>query len=823
MLRSSVSFVLLVLSLWQTFALECSDETSAAGGQPTLQARAAATVKPLPGQIVVDPQHPRWLMRHEGGHVFICGPGDPEDFLYVGKRNADGTRDGDQVARIEKLVEHGGNCIYIQLVRTHGGDARPDATQNPFVDSDSAKGLDEDILRQWDDWFARLDRHHILIYLFFYDDSARIWNTGDHVGPAERALFETIVKRYKHLQNLIWVIGEESEERYSTARVQALAQIIRAADDHGHLIGDHHQSGTTFKAWQERGALNHFAMQLSATDDEAHAGAIEALRKADGRYQIIYSESTAMRTDVDGMRSHAWAVAMGGVMPMLLRMDIASAPPEALQQCRHLQTFFEATDFWTLSPHDELKHGQTKYVLANPGRGYIAYGDQVETALGLKRLPASRYAVHWLDCRSGKTADATQTISAAGNATFGKPAGFGPECAAWIRPAQVLANPERGAAENWAVSASPHVTIVGQGGTDGVVSTGPDGQIHVVFGGKYRFGPAPTRLSPEEPITAAEPVNTVRMTIDAAGQPHVVFTAGVTDNARLSFYTARKSGRWLPLEKFADAADHPERTRAYVPDVAVDGQGHVLASYWVSRPTEKRQQYDNPSFYYRWRSPDGRWGDPWSLPAHWSSAPKVEFQPGRGFFLLWQFRGNQWRIAGPVAAGERFTAENSIATGSESLAGVSTIQNEGADFVRAARGKFVVAGNVREKFEGPVGVWAAIGDRGASPSAAYLGSFAGTKRGDESGVHPVAAIDAATGAAFVVVMNRADQRAYYAEHRGDAWGPYKPILPDQTSPQGTLRQGPSVADVPRPGVVALVRDGQQRWHLCQLGPAAATP
>jgi hypothetical protein len=374
-----------------------------------------------------------------------------------------------------------------------------------------------------------------------------------------------------------------------------------------------------------------------------------------------------------------------------------------------------------------------------------------------------------------------------------------------------------------AVAAIAPGTVIGQGGADGVIGTGPDGQIHVIFGGKYRFGKAPTRLSPEEPLTDTQSVHTMRMTIDAAGRPHVVFTAGVTDNAKRSYYTARIGDRWLPLEKFADAADHPERTRAYVADVAIDQDQNVLVSYWVSRPTEKRQDHDDPSFYYRWRSQNGRWSEPASLPAHWSSAPKVEFEPGRGFFLLWQFRGNQWRIAGPVAGGERFTHERSIATGSETLTGLSTVQNEGADFVRTTSGKFVVAGNVREKFEGPVGVWAAVGDQDTLPKAAYLGSFAGTKRGDESGLHPVAAIDAETGAAFVVVMNRADQRAYYSEHRGSAWSPYKPILPDATSPQGTLRQGPSVADVPGNGVLALVRDGQQRWHLCPLGAAPATP
>jgi hypothetical protein len=393
---------------------------------------AAGARVPLPGQIVIDVEHPRWLKRHGGKHVFICGPGDPEDFLYLGQRNPDGTRDGDQVQRISKLVEHGGNCIYMQVVRTHGGDARPDRTQNPFIDSDPSKGLDEDILNQWEEWFTLMDRHEILIYLFFYDDSARIWNTGDDVGPEERAFLETIVNKFEHHKNLIWVIGEESEERYSTARVQAMARVIQAADDHRHVIGDHHQSSTTFKAWQSGGAINHFAMQLSRTDEEAHRGAIEALESAAGRYQIIYSESTAMLTDTDGMRRHAWAVAMGGLMPMLLRMDIATTSAEALNQCRTLQKFFEATDFCTLSPHDELKHASTKYVLANPGHSYIAYADEGDGRLGIKGLPAGTYRVTWLDCRSGRTSSGDHSVAEPGDAVFNRPQNFGDECAAAI-------------------------------------------------------------------------------------------------------------------------------------------------------------------------------------------------------------------------------------------------------------------------------------------------------------------------------------------------------------------------------------------------------
>ena len=107
-----------------------------------------ARAKPLRGQVVIDPKYPAWLKREGGSHLFICVPGDPEDFLYRGRRNPDGTRAGDQMALIDKLVQYGGNCIYMQIVRSHGGDAGDDSTQNSFIDSDPKKGLGERILAQ---------------------------------------------------------------------------------------------------------------------------------------------------------------------------------------------------------------------------------------------------------------------------------------------------------------------------------------------------------------------------------------------------------------------------------------------------------------------------------------------------------------------------------------------------------------------------------------------------------------------------------------------------------------------------------------------------
>jgi hypothetical protein len=369
----------------------------------------------------------------------------------------------------------------------------------------------------------------------------------------------------------------------------------------------------------------------------------------------------------------------------------------------------------------------------------------------------------------------------------------------------------------------PRTVRIGQGGTDGFVATGADGTIHVVYGGKYRTGPAADRLGPEETMSDLTPVDGVRIAVDRAGTPHVVFTTGSTDQAKRSYYTAREGGRWRPAEKFADADELRDRTRAYVADVAVDDRGHALVSCWVSRPTEQRNALEDWCFYYRWRTPGGAWSELRSLPAHWSSAPKVEY--GRdGYYLLWQHRATDWRIAGPVPAGGTFAVEGSRPSGSAALG--QEVQNEGADFSLHPSGALIVAGNRREKFEGPVGVWATAGTPAALPPPVYLGSFPGTKRGNESGVHPVTAFDVATGHAFVAVLDAGTKRALFSVHRpGLGWARnYTPILPDFPGPQGTLRQGPSLADVPGPGILALVRDGGtggSNWYLRTLLPGEA--
>ncbi|MCB9782597.1 MAG: DUF4038 domain-containing protein [Candidatus Omnitrophica bacterium] len=402
---------------------------------------------PRLGQIIRDPNHLQWLMHKGGHHVFICGPGDPEGFLYLGQRKGDGTRDGNQIELIEKLIEHGGNCIYLQTLRGFdaNGDGKKDgggdgeADENPFIDGDPREGIDPRILNQWEEWFTRMDDAGILIYLFIHDDSVRKpWSyQPGAVDPDEKAYVETIVNRFKHHLNLIWVVGEEHDD---ADYVNDIAAIIAEADEFDHLIGNHHNSSIPFKTWREGGFLNHHAMQFTASTDEVHAVAIEARRLGEesGRngngFMTIYSESTGSQgNDVNDTRHYNWNIAMAGVMPMRLGMDIENTPTQALEQCRILQKFFERTDFYAMANHDELALAGSRFVLANPGRSYIVYSDDPNNPIGLKDPPSGLYDLLWVDCVSGTMTEQNEVLISGGNATWERPETIGKECAVWVR------------------------------------------------------------------------------------------------------------------------------------------------------------------------------------------------------------------------------------------------------------------------------------------------------------------------------------------------------------------------------------------------------
>ncbi len=354
---------------------------------------------------------------------FLCGPGDPEGFLYRGTLNADGTRAGDQMQLIEKLAPTGANCIYLIAVRSHGGDGN--ATENPFLDHDPAKGVNPKVLDQWEQWFATMDRAGIVAYLFLYDDDALVWDTGDPVGDEETEFIRAMVARFKHHKHLVWCVAEEYAEKLSAERVRRIAALIRAEDDNRHPIAVHKNHGLDFAEFADDPNIDEFAIQYNvAIAEELHAGVVQARREAKGRYSVNLSEAANWGTGAESRRK-CWACAMGGASVMVLGMDIASSASSDLKDSGRVVRFFQGVaDLPALEPHDELAYAGTQYVLAKPGESYVIYSSRAGEGVGLKNMKAGRYSFRWLDCVSGKTV-VQESVSVAGA-----------ECA-WARPEQI--------------------------------------------------------------------------------------------------------------------------------------------------------------------------------------------------------------------------------------------------------------------------------------------------------------------------------------------------------------------------------------------------
>jgi hypothetical protein len=414
---------------------------------------------PLPDQVIVDPEHPQWFKRQGGGHLFLCGPGDPEGFLYRGKRKPDGTRDGDQMRIINNLARHGGNTLYLIAVRTHGGDAwkdkrdnpavYPDDLHNPWLEQDPKKGLNEAILKQWDDWLTELDRHKIVVFFFIFDDAIDVakqfgWalDARGNLHPEEKAFVQSLVNRFEHHRNLVWCTMEEGQEIGADwqRHISKIAEAIREADEHRHPIASHQLGGNVFFHADDPN-IDQFAIQTRGdqvvTREAFHEWLVDAWRNAAGRYGLNMSEDMHHHQlcesgDRAGVRQRNWAAAMAGTYVMVFGIDGARTPAEWLQDCRRLQRFFESTDFYRMTNADELKLGETEFVLAAPGRSYIVYSKDAKTSLGLKRVPPGVYDLHWFDCITGQRVEQIGIRLSGGDQSWLKPQGLGGEVALYL-------------------------------------------------------------------------------------------------------------------------------------------------------------------------------------------------------------------------------------------------------------------------------------------------------------------------------------------------------------------------------------------------------
>jgi hypothetical protein len=430
---------LAVLSIGCGSRLAWADDTSPRASP------VAASRGPVSGGLIADPANPRRLMYFGGGPAFFSSVGEPEDFLYINNPGA----------VITEMHARGINLLYVNgfVDARYGGDGSSGA--NPFVGGNAVSGdIDPHVL---DLWLARLQSANaagIGVFFQLYDDLIDVlpgerlnWNlTGGNLHPQEQKYVNAVVAKLKPLKKLIWSPNEGANKTYPASYVPRWKKI---ASEIRRLDGFRHPIAIALVGEDDPNVTPNTGIQLYATDPNIDLYLVQHVRAASpadqynkmlaafnfaaGRYATMLGQNVPKPANgSDGRRKH-WATAMAGAYIIQGIWDVLAQPDQDLNTLGYIAKFFKAIPkLDAMVPHNELKAGNTKYVLAVPGSSYVAYSDAATSTLGVMGLTAGTYTLKWLDTIDGSTVLQSNVIVSTSSKTFARPAGIQAECAVYI-------------------------------------------------------------------------------------------------------------------------------------------------------------------------------------------------------------------------------------------------------------------------------------------------------------------------------------------------------------------------------------------------------
>jgi len=411
----------------------------------------------LPGQIIVAGANPGYLKYNGGGPAFLCGPDNPETFLFLGDLNPDGTRsNGQQQSIIDRLVKSGANAFHFQMFRMRRCNIKDEGDDQhcPFVDFDPSQPLNRAMLDQWDGWISQLEKAGVVIHLEFYNDATDVERMGwtlDENGdlhPDEKRFFAGIVERFKHHKNIIWGIEESVNKlpRARTPHFKKLSELIAQLDNYHHpivhsfvtpetsekdlspdnVMSDEYISDSHIKLVTWLHVLPH------GRDYEAqHRAYLKYSRIDSDRFIVMKNETERFPRTEPQSRIYQWSCAMTGMHTLEAGHDVVRRQ-NLLAADGNIARFMEQTDFYRMTSRDDLAAGSTKWVLARPGSSYIAYTYDYSGPMGIRNMTAGTYDLTWFDATDGNTVTQSGVSVRSGDVTWPKPASRGSEIALYI-------------------------------------------------------------------------------------------------------------------------------------------------------------------------------------------------------------------------------------------------------------------------------------------------------------------------------------------------------------------------------------------------------
>jgi hypothetical protein len=436
------------------------------GDQPRAAHRRFTAAGPLddpaalPGQIIVAGANPGYLKYNGGGPAFLCGPDNPEEFLFLGTPNADGTRSGGQQEELIDIMARAGvNAFHCQTFRMRQCNIKDEGDDQhcPFVDHDPSQPLNTRVLDQWDGWLTRLEAAGIVVHLELYNDATDVERMGwtldanGELHADERRYVEGIVNRFKHHRNVIWGVEESFNKlpRARTPHFRQLSALIARADDHHHPVvhsfvtpdtaeRDLHPDAVMSGDYRDDPRVDivtwlHIAPR--GNDYEAqHREYLKWAARDSDRFIAMRNETEYQRIDRTALRRHHWGCALAGMHALEAQLTAARADRrDRLPDAGKVVAFMEQTDWHTMKPQDDLAAGSTRWVLARPGESCIAYSYDCSDKMGVKGLAAGTYDLLWFDTITGEQARQCGVAVAGGDVAWSKPESFGAEVALYVK------------------------------------------------------------------------------------------------------------------------------------------------------------------------------------------------------------------------------------------------------------------------------------------------------------------------------------------------------------------------------------------------------
>jgi hypothetical protein len=128
-----------------------------------------------------------------------------------------------------------------------------------------------------------------------------------------------------------------------------------------------------------------------------------------------------------------WACAMTATHTLEADIHADAGKKSTLADCGRINTFMEQTEFYSMTPRDDLAAGSTNWVLAKPGDCYTAYTYAYSASMGIKSLVAGTYDLMWFDTLDGGVVRQSQVPVPWGNVSWKKPATMSNEVTLYVK------------------------------------------------------------------------------------------------------------------------------------------------------------------------------------------------------------------------------------------------------------------------------------------------------------------------------------------------------------------------------------------------------